>query len=1111
MITNKEVRISVNKTLTKKLIYIVAALAMLAMLIPAMAVPVSAGNTPTISLQIYDPVSDPPLATDNGYNVEGSTVLATLSDSVTGNWSLVPATGVANIISPVTNVNSVLVQGNLGEVVIHAVTANGVANADKKFVLIQKTDFTTSPAGSGSAVTWNESTKAWEAGPVKITDTVTGAFPGGPNPVQGVILNWYLFPASLNIDLSPGEWLDHGSPNIQGLKNRMLGYLTTSTVNQVSFKQWTVPANSAETSTRTWTNISGTDGSNFVQLYARGEEAVKIVVVPEYPEVAVQKTIWPEITTWDFYTTENEVVPQVRWAGEKIVLEKNFGSSYEGQWVKFSLQNQSVGSLEGISGNSSISDSSVWTLVDHNGFASAILVSSDEGVSNVTAGLYDAVTKLPIALDNQHFFTVYFLKMESITLGDVPGKRVGDWNAHDSGWWTTANPWDTTADTTTQTLNVSQDALLRAKVKGWFTSSNPSWRPARYVDPYNSSIDQAANTPGSLLLPAGRWILPDDWATLAGPNWEISRLHWDIMSNPDGVVVAEDPLGAYFKWIKDHDGKDIKITADNIGRSWPVVGPFSPGLELMTTNGWKNSNDGHDANRKVKLVNGVVVLDTTGTGIQTVVPDGKLNVWDAPMPSAKIIFQIQKSESNTGVAGYFKSAMKTDIYYLGTVKVDAKTGIASVSYTYPGVTSMGQPVVVKGPVYTNPFYQALIPAHESIPCFINNGGYDWNSFLPSYGPYKFWTIINQSAYKPLVATSDPAGHPTVVEVYSDNHGEAMVWLNGNWNLALGSYVKEGITVDIAPNTNIATTTIQATADYPYSRGHQVFQSNKDTKTWWWGGQILGTDEHQYWGPSGNRPKTLTSDTRMVLSVGGFIESSIQGTAPNQSALSPDKMIWVWVTDRDQSRRGVNGAKVTWSIAQTGLAQIASDPSGWISTYNYVTQNITLENGFLNGTHGIVTDGIARHNGESTLRVPTSYEVELFNKFWGTNGTSTIRADAANYVVAAVKIQSLDGLNPRVSVKIDITSHDFDFNMPQTVPATITYYTNVDFAVRDALDDGLRLGDANCDGVVNMGDVTAVERMILGYNGVTSNAIVNSDGTVDMGTVVKIERTILGLP
>jgi hypothetical protein len=710
-------------------------------------------------------------------------------------------------------------------------------------------------------------------------------------------------------------------------------------------------------------------------------------------------------------------------------------------------------------------------------------------VAQVTASLYDTAPGENITfLDggvmiNQHFFTVYFLKFESLTLGDVVGKRT----LHNDGPWEIipgptgrTNPWDPTGsylgaqnpatmDNVTQTLNVSQDALLRARVRGWFTSSNPSVRGERKIDPANSTLIEPSTA--TLLLPAGRWILPDDWAALAGPNWKSSRLHWDIMCDPNGTVGAlNNVLGDY---------RMPPSTGGIVGAA-NVEGPFSPGLELMTPMGWQIGNPAWDDMRP----------------INTVVPDTKLDYWDAPMPSAKIIFQIQDIAAGltSAEAGFFKATDKALVYYINTAS---------------------------GTVYTNPFYQAYIPAHQAIPSFINNGGYDWNSFLPSYGPYVFWEFINQHSYTPLVASTDPSGHPTCVEVYSDNHGEAMVWLNGNWNLNLMPWLYQGSSVNISNGATVGTTTIQATADYPYSRLHQAVQSNLDVKTWTWGQRVLGTDTHDFSGSP--TVTTVTADTRMVLSVGTYEQpptAPLVGTFPNQAARSQEKMVWVWITDRDGQRAGVTGAKIAWSVAATrgAGAKIATTTGQGISVYNDVTQNIWLDNGFLAGTSGAITDGAARLTGTSIVRIPTDWEVQLFNRFWGSpeanpanpQGTSNIRADASKYLVAGLKVISESGYNSRVSVNIEITSHDFDLYIGQAVAGTVRYETDVDFNIIDALDDGIKTGDANCDGAVNMGDVTAVERMILGYTPVTSNAVVNNDGTVDMGTVVKIERTILGL-
>jgi len=1050
----------VSKTLIKKLIYVIAALAMLALLIPAMAVPVSAqtgvGN---LNMTLIDPLTNQNVS-DSGWNVAGSRVQVDL----TGNtqpvtfWNIQPLAeagdGPAQFASPYgADVTSVLVQGVTGdyEIVVNFAD-NSTLSIEKKF---GKIDYTTLDNGPGSSpVTWVESQKKW-TGTANITDTVTGNFQeeGGvvTNAAQGTILNWYLIDPEETVDLSAGE--------TPALTSRMEGY---DTPNLVTFSN-------GETSIQT---VTGQDGSSTVTLDAAGEEAVDVVVVPQYPNFeTVNVNVTPEMTTYDFYTTENEVVPQVRWAGEKIVLEKNFGTSYEGNWVKFSLQNQSVGSLEGITGVSNYVDSqAVWTRVDSKGFASVILTSSDEGVSQVTAALYNYKgsspgTGISGTLINQHYFTVYWLKLEKITLGDVAGKRA----LHNDGLWQLpsdvqpSNPWDPSGsyngtvdpaipDSPTQTLNVSQDALLRAKVWGWFTSSNPSTRPQRTVDPTDSTLNNPETA--TLTLPAGRWILPDDWAALAGPNWQQSRLHWDIMCNPDGSVGATDETGDYLM---------PPLTGALVGAS-DVIGPFSPGLELMTPMGWQIPNPGYDPQYRDDM--------------NTVVPDGNLNAWDAPMPPAKVIFQIQPAASTMGVAGYFKPAEKEDIYYI-----------------YIGTTQ----------VFTNPFYEEMIPAHPAIPAFINNGGYDWNSFDESYGPYEFWTFINQNSFTPLVPTSDPTNHPTVVEVYSDNHGEAMVYLNGNWNLDLTNWSAKGY-ADVPINAVVGMTTVQATADYPYSRLHQAFQSNMDVKTWTWGGQVLGTDQHTF-GDGSMGPASAA--TRMVIAAGTWDPATVIGTFPNQKAASMDKVVWVWVTDRDGMQAGVMGAQVSWTIGDGTQAEWNTTANGYLSHYNSVTGNITLSGGFLSNTSGMVVD--ATH-ATSILRAPTSWEVQLFNKFFGNGGTSSIRADASDYCVAAVDVDSLTGdTSGATNIQIKITSHDFDAVMGQAVPGTVTYNTNVYFANQDPLDDGIRIGDANCDGVVNMGDVTAVEKMILGKARVSSDAVLNNDGTVDMGTVVKIERIILGLP
>jgi len=1105
MITNKEVRISVNKTLTRKLIYVVAALAMLAMLIPAMAVPVSAGPNQYGSLKmvLVDPITHNPQATDDsGYNVLGSRVqvTATLNTGwVITSWNLAnvatapgkdPATWVGG--TPGSGNTTVQVEGFYGDTVIEAniqnttTHANDILTVEKKWGPIDNTVIT--PPGQ-TLLDWNGVNNVWY-GETTITDTVNGNVwemsspPGVAHTLQGVILNWYLVSGDAPVGtLQPAETAT--------LKTQVAAFAKPNLVKfQGGFGPFTYYK----------PTVSNASGKATATLVAEGPEAVKVVVIPEYPFVGgVNIPVIPEVTAHTFYITQNEIVPQVRWAGEKIVLERYFGMGNDDHWVKFTLDGASIGALYPISTHDQLSDSAVWTQVSHDGYGRVILEAANQGQATVYAGLYNQRGGQQI-VSNQTFI-VYFLKFESLSLGDVQGKRTG----HYQGLWEIipggrTNPWDPTGsyngtqnpatpDSPTQTLNVSQDALLRAQVRGWFMGPNLSFRASRLVNPtysnYNLTGDDAT---GTMNLPAGRWILPDDWATLAGPNWTQSRLHWDIMCDPYGTIydaTSKTGLGPYTE-------PGTPNREDVSGE--PVIGPFSPGIEIMTPTGW--------------WIGGKFV------DWYTVVPDGNLNAWDAPMPPAKIIYQIQPSESSIAKAGFFKWANKTDIYY-----------------KYVGTTK----------VYTNPFYQAMVPAHPAIPAFVTSG-YDWDSWNNDYGPYVFWKIMNQSTYAPLVPTSDPTNHPTNVAVYSDNHGEAMVWLNGDWNLDLQALLNEGGTADIPLGYTVGYTTVQATADYPYNRGtHSAIQSNTDTKTWQWGAQVLGTDAHAFAVKVTPRITTDKNDTRMVLSVGTWDTTTEVGSGDNKAAKSSDKMVWVWVTDRDGLRDKVNGAKVTWKINNISGSNIWIDSSTGkgISGFNTITQNIYLDNGFLAlpdpsnpanslPSGGVITDSVARMNAYSFLRAPTATEVQLFNKFWGASpaanpanpytgnatlpgGTSTIRADASKYVVAAIKVTG-GHLNfvSKARIDITITSHDFDVYVGQSAPGQLSYETNVDLSIIDALDDGIRVGDANCDGTVNMGDVTAVERMILGYNSVTSNSVLNDDGTVDMGTVVKIERTILGL-
>jgi hypothetical protein len=488
----------------------------------------------------------------------------------------------------------------------------------------------------------------------------------------------------------------------------------------------------------------------------------------------------------------------------------------------------------------------------------------------------------------------------------------------------------------------------------------------------------------------------------------------------------------------------------------PVVGPFRPEMEMPTATGYATA-----------ALPGYRIPPQ-----KTVVPNGMLDWWDAPMPPAKITFKILNAPATVdnvtvGNVGYFKDAIKSDIYYV----VD---GIQND--------------------LTNPFYWAMVPANYEIPAFVNNGGYDWDSWNSAYGPYQFWDIFNRPVNNDL-APRDNANYPAKAQVYSDNHGEAMVYLNGNYKLNPLLFTFKG--QDIGFGDTVGSTTVVAMADYPYFRTDNQLISNTVTKTWTWGGMVLGPTETTH---------------EMILSVGDFTGTDNNGphTGAFDAALngtSKDKMVWVWATDRDGEQSGVLNTQVDWSITPIGTttATINDLSKNGVSNYNATMLGINISHGFLSNTNGGIVSTPAGPVYRSWMRAPTTAEKALFNKFWGAGGSHTIiGADGNplnpnNFVVAAIDLYD-PTMTADVTVNAFLTSPDF---------GTIAYTWNVNFNVSHPLDDVAIAGDANLDGKVTMADVTSIERIILGMDAASYQADANGNGVINMGDVVKAERIILG--
>jgi hypothetical protein len=336
----------------------------------------------------------------------------------------------------------------------------------------------------------------------------------------------------------------------------------------------------------------------------------------------------------------------------------------------------------------------------------------------------------------------------------------------------------------------------------------------------------------------------------------------------------------------------------------------------------------------------------------------------------------------------------------------------------------------------------------------------------------------------------------------------MVYLNGDANLGLtGSNGSPNLPGYLNP---IGTTTVQAWADYPYYRKHQEIYSAIVTKTWTWGGQILGPN-------NGNgAPMVLVAGT----------DGEITLDSPYTFPLDPDTeadaqgkgfkhVVWVWVSDRDGLQAGMLDAQVDFVLSGANARFFNNPPSvgnptGDITGINtlspYSTALVFDGNGFLkNAAHpGVRAAGTTVNSGTSWLRAPVTAEKAMFAKFW-----PTLNAD--DFAVTAIDIVTTgDG---EVHVDETITSTDYAYGTYSA--GQIRRYT--DFATGTGatmsypLDDPILLGDANMDGVVNALDITAVERIILGMDqNVVVQADANYNGTINMGDVIRIEKTFLGL-
>ena len=365
-------------------------------------------------------------------------------------------------------------------------------------------------------------------------------------------------------------------------------------------------------------------GTVDVEVSNIGVEHVVIITYTEYPiDYNGENTVCVEWGDKEYKELPEEVqvkIPQVAWAGEKIVLEKHWGGAVSGNVCKFQIDQGSIGTLSDIPTGSS-SGQQVITTVGTDGVARCILETEYEGQAEVKCILYDVDD---VTVIGNHDFPVFFLKLESVeAIGTYP--RV----------------------------DVLTDVDFGIQVKGWFITNctelavDPDTGEVRAEKPVDVDGDGTIDQ----YLPRGRWVLPDDWSRLAG-IYE-TRRHWDLMDNNTDLIDSTSPLGPFNTNVVTTDPPNVAEKN--------VVGPFNTTQPVAI--------DPDD-----ELLKWVATASVVGDGILaspadlrcTVVPNGILEWQDCPMPAAYTEFTVSGTilieAPKTGVAGYFTGTTPNFIY-----------------------------------------------------------------------------------------------------------------------------------------------------------------------------------------------------------------------------------------------------------------------------------------------------------------------------------------------------------------------------------------------------------------------------------------------------------------
>ncbi len=560
-------------------------------------------------------------------------------------------------------------------------------------------------------------------------------------------------------------------------------------------------------------------GGELILITADCEELATVTVIEDYPN-PVSSEFRPVLQTFrvNWITIEAAKQPLIRKAGEKIILEI-VDPDCQASRVEWVLSQGSPGQLiaqeddEEQNGNDHVSDlgpepdfedletgACVWDVMAH---------SEDPGQMDVEALVYNRDGELLV----QHPLVVWWVKIFSVSTTFVPGtlyERIdpktkaptgigfdedGDGIVEpDEGLWAPEpavfGPGGALpeGDQRFETRIVSDHALVRVQVRDFIYLANRSGRPDTCLDmdgdgdgrpgsppgPYPTTVHEGCPDPGDEAIEGGYWVLPDDFETLAGFLPALMRRSWDsLFGPPDAPEAVQDDPGLGFSLIGPK-----RAVEHVLGFAW---------FDYNDDGMWLDWDDVDE--------DGIWWEVDPREAINSIWPNGLVNIWDAQMPLEKVTLAIPEE--------------------------------------VPGLHSgllLGVDKRVVYPSGTNPYYQVNIPAHHDIPVADPAGGYDWNSFIS--GPYPFWHPLQWL---------EPG---KVMQLYTDNRGQAMALVLGDKDLTFEECARNPVTgaPECSRGDKVGATAVVATVDYPYHRGkHRDMRGGPAVETWTWGGYKSGVD------------------------------------------------------------------------------------------------------------------------------------------------------------------------------------------------------------------------------------------------------------------------------